>query len=172
VFDGVNDGVNITNNFSGSIENNITVEAFIQLNTSQNTRIFVSNYTQVVSPTGFAIGISDSTNNVVKWFTGNLGTTNTLFSTTTLINQLHYHVVGTYNGNNKILYINGVSEASATLTNAINNTSAVASIGYLRSVNTQYLNGSIPIARVYNRALSASEILQNYNAQKLRFGLK
>ena len=34
-----------------------------------------------------------------------------------------------------------------------------------------YLNGSSAICRIYNRALSQAEILQNYNAQKARFGL-
>jgi hypothetical protein len=36
---------------------------------------------------------------------------------------------------------------------------------------TQILNGNIPVVQVYNRALSATEIAQNYNAQKTRFGL-
>jgi hypothetical protein len=34
-----------------------------------------------------------------------------------------------------------------------------------------YFKGLMPISRVYNRALTASEVLQNYNAQKSRFGL-
>ena len=32
-------------------------------------------------------------------------------------------------------------------------------------------SGNIAVAQIYNRALSASEVLQNYNAQKARFGL-
>jgi hypothetical protein len=171
IFDGTNDGVDIATNFSGSTENNVTVEAFVKSSTNQSSRIFVSNYTQVSSPTGFGIGISDSNNNIVKWFTGNLGTTNTLFSTTTLANQQYYHVVGTYNGSTKILYINGVSEASVSISNAINNTSTLASIGYLKYISSQYFNGAISMARIYNRALSATEVLQNYNALKSRFGL-
>jgi surface protein len=35
----------------------------------------------------------------------------------------------------------------------------------------QTLDGNIPIVQVYNRALSAAEVAQNYNAQKSRFGL-
>jgi hypothetical protein len=31
--------------------------------------------------------------------------------------------------------------------------------------------GKLAICKVYNRALSASEVLQNYNANKGRFGL-
>jgi len=171
VFDGVDDGVNLSTNFSSSIQNNVTVEAFIQSNVSQKTRIFVSNYTQVVSPTGFGIGFSDSTNNVVKWFTGNLGTTNTIFSSTILNNQQYYHVVGTYNGTTKVLYVNGTAESSANVSNGINNTSTLANVGYLQAVNTQYFNGLVSIVRIYNRALSASEVLQNYNATRTRFGL-
>jgi hypothetical protein len=34
-----------------------------------------------------------------------------------------------------------------------------------------YYNGSMAIIRVYNRNLSASEVLQNYNALKGRFSL-
>ena len=35
----------------------------------------------------------------------------------------------------------------------------------------EYAQGSIANVMVYNRALSASEVLQNYNATKARFGL-
>ena len=34
-----------------------------------------------------------------------------------------------------------------------------------------YFAGYIPITQIYNRALSSTEVLQNYNAQKTRFGL-
>ena len=37
--------------------------------------------------------------------------------------------------------------------------------------NGQNLSGNIANIQIYNRALSASEILQNYNATKTRFGL-
>jgi hypothetical protein len=171
VFDGSNDRVNLNNNFSGSTENNVTVEALVWLNANQNTKIFTSNYTPSGGATGFALGISDSNNNVVKWFTGNLGTTNTIFSTTTLVNQQFYHAVGTYDGNVKRLYINGILEASSSVSNIINNTSTSASVGYLRNANTQHLDGRIACTRIYNRALSATEVRQNYNATKTRFGL-
>jgi len=40
---------------------------------------------------------------------------------------------------------------------------------YTNGINTY--KGSYSQFRVYNRALSASEILQNFNAQKARYGL-
>jgi len=37
--------------------------------------------------------------------------------------------------------------------------------------STSYFSGSIPIAKVYNRVLTAAEIAQNFNATRSRFGL-
>ena len=36
---------------------------------------------------------------------------------------------------------------------------------------SRVLNGEIPVARVYNRELSADEILQNFNSLKNRFNI-
>ena len=50
-----------------------------------------------------------------------------------------------------------------------NGGTASIQIGYYES--GRRFKGKMPIVRVYNRALSASEVLQNYNATKGRFGL-
>jgi hypothetical protein len=36
---------------------------------------------------------------------------------------------------------------------------------------SRYLNGKLPIFKLYNRTLSQNEVTQNYNAIKTRFGL-
>jgi hypothetical protein len=36
---------------------------------------------------------------------------------------------------------------------------------------TSFIDAKISTTQIYNRALSATEVLQNYNAQKGRFGL-
>ena len=42
----------------------------------------------------------------------------------------------------------------------------------ITSSGTQrFYDGKIAIARIYNRALDASDVLYNYNGQKNRFGL-
>ena len=35
----------------------------------------------------------------------------------------------------------------------------------------RWFNGGVSIVRIYNRALSATEILQNYNNGRARFGV-
>ena len=54
-------------------------------------------------------------------------------------------------------------------TKSITNSAAIQ-VGRLMN-GLEYWNGQIGPIQIYNRALSASEVLQNYQAQKERFGL-
>jgi len=83
-------------------------------------------------------------------------------------------VVGTYTSGDRKTYINGILRTSDTQTGAVATNTNGMSIGVYGGFNGgrgYYYNGNIAIVRVYNRVLSASEIRQNYNAQKARFGL-
>ena len=82
-----------------------------------------------------------------------------------------YHLVGTFDGANSTikLYVNGALAASDA---TFNDTQA-------KTVTTHYYVGAIevrgsvladiPKSALYSKALSASEVLQNYNALKNRF---
>ena len=71
------------------------------------------------------------------------------------------------------IYVNGVLSAqgnpnnSSTLNVGANGTR----VGNKLSNNTENFNGNIALVRAYNRVLTAAEALQNFNAQKSRFGL-
>ena len=83
-------------------------------------------------------------------------------------------IVGTYTSGDRKTYINGILRTSDTQTGTVNTNTNGMSIGVYGGFNGgrgYYYNGNIAIVRVYNRVLSASEILQNYNAQKSRFNL-
>jgi hypothetical protein len=85
-----------------------------------------------------------------------------------------FQVVGTFISGDRRLYISGVLANSDTQTGTIATNTNGMSIGVYGGFNGgrgYYYNGNIAIVRVYNRVLSASEIRQNYNAQKARFGL-
>ena len=75
----------------------------------------------------------------------------------------------TLNSSSIILYENGVQVSSGTQT--INPASNSTSVYIGADVNLQCFPGRVASCYVYNRALSASEILQNYNSQKSRFNL-
>lgn len=82
-----------------------------------------------------------------------------------------YHIVGTYDGANLQLYINGT--LTVTTANTATPASSTAGFRLMRcwDTNTYYWGGRLAVYRLYNRALSASEVSQNFNASRTRFGL-
>ena len=78
------------------------------------------------------------------------------------------HLVLTFSGGAGTLYLNGASVLSAVYN--ISNNSYNLFIGAEANAN-QYAACNIAQVLVYDRALLASEILQNYNATKRRYGL-
>ena len=69
--------------------------------------------------------------------------------------------------NNAIIYLNG----NSVLTTTIKHSNQSVNLQIAEANANQYLNGNIANAQVYNRVLSSTEVLQNYNAQKSRFNL-
>ena len=100
------------------------------------------------------------------------------FITNNTFNDGNWHyVVSTRSNSNNNVYVDNVLQ-SVTGNNDFFpdlNTTSNLFIGVGGNSNLPlagtYFNGSIAVTQVYNKALSASEILQNYNAQKSRFGL-
>jgi hypothetical protein len=83
-----------------------------------------------------------------------------------------YQLVMTYNGSTADMYLNGALIKASQNIGSNGNSNGVNTLSsYTINVAAEPLAGKIAIARVYNRALSASEVAQNYNAQKSRFGL-
>jgi hypothetical protein len=97
-----------------------------------------------------------------------------LISTTVFPVGVWVNLVGVYTvGGSQILYRNASVDVSTTGPASISHSTQVVSIG-TRVFNGTYQypwNGKISNVSIYNRALTATEILRNYNATKTRFGL-
>jgi hypothetical protein len=91
------------------------------------------------------------------------------YSTTTVNTGAWFHGVATYDGSNVRIYINGNLESTNARTGII--TSGAKNIGSNSGGSSEYFNGTIGTVRVYNRVLSATEIQQNFNAQRTRYGI-
>jgi len=115
---------------------------------------------QVYKPSGIRLSFGERGN-------GRL-TNNTNLSTGTW-----YHVVATNEaGVGSKIYLNGTLDASGS---AIDITSSVSKlkIGFGSSVTNhinQYFSGKVAVIRIYKKNLSQSQVTQNYNALKQRFG--
>ncbi len=99
-------------------------------------------------------------------------------ASTLLKNNGFHHVTAIFRNqsvNTNVLWLDGVPQTLSQQFGITNNTSnltnqfKIASNGWY--VSDQLWRGSISLCQVYNRELSAAEVLQNYDATKSRFGL-
>jgi hypothetical protein len=84
------------------------------------------------------------------------------------------HCVVTCDASNNLLstYINGILAGSASRTGWVTTYNSTFGLGFdLDGGTNEYMLGDMYLFRHYNKVLAASEILQNFNATKARFGL-
>lgn len=76
-----------------------------------------------------------------------------------------HHIVGTYDGATQKFYVNGELKAQTSTTITPNQNA-----NPLRIMDSAYpIDGGFATARIYDRALTSTEIVQNLNAQHMRF---
>ena len=81
------------------------------------------------------------------------------------------HVVGLYDGSNLSIYIDGALKSTdATTITSLYSSDQNVEVGTYSDQATGYLN-QIALPRIYNRALTATEVSRNYNADRSKFGL-
>ena len=169
-----------TNTANGYNGDALTVEVWVRHNTFGGVgtgRSYVSNWSSfnVNNQRGFILRTYDTQTYPGFWWCWGGGNyyAEGPSSYVMQVGQI-YHIVATYEKNVAMkIYINGNLEH--TTTNYTSNTilfdtSNGTHIGY-SPINTSYMDGNIYLARVYNRVLSAENVLQNYNSTKFRFGL-
>jgi hypothetical protein len=155
---------------------NITQEVWVFLNSTAD-QVFIGMQYGTGSNNSFALWVSGGT----FYFGVNTGGTFYQSASSTPSTSTWYHLVHTYNGTTQYLYINGVlattynSAASGNMTYDTSNTLLAIGADFngtgYNTGPTLFVNGKMPIVKIYNIALSAAQVLQNYNATKGRFGL-
>ena len=90
-----------------------------------------------------------------------------------------YHLVGVWESGKKVkLYRNADSSANVSwslgkeqsiIQDSVINGDTTTIIG--KRVTDYFFNGNIPVVRLYNRALTAIQVQQNFDADRVRFGL-
>ncbi len=178
--DGIDDYINLGN--ASSIKmgtNNFTISTWIKILTqtgSPNYKLVITSKQAPAAAAGYGFAWNDSVNKFL-WSTANGSSSSEIFTTNTwssLVNVWANIVMIRQNGatNNGHFYINGVYESlasSATVLNVDTNTNMT--IGNTADFYSLYwFKGTYGTVQIYNRALTATEVLQNYNATKSRFG--
>jgi hypothetical protein len=175
VFDGVNDYVDCGNNPSVNITGPISIECVFKVpNTDTIERILTKEITGGSFGSGYQI--SKYTSNRILVTYNNISTRIFLYSINMgsgFFNKFN-HIIYTYNGiNSQQIWINGENKSGVGefTNNFIGGDNLSAPITIMKRGTSDYAEGECSIVKVYNRALSVQEILQNYNATKTRFGL-
>ena len=149
-----------------------TVEVWF-FHTGVSTGTYPAIITEVynLSPLNFALFSPNYSVSNFKLQTGYF-TSNTWYWTNeyAIAQNNWYHAVGTYDGSNVKLYVNGVLQLT-TASTTVPTRSNLGIILMRRWDAGDYFGGSLSTVKIYNKALTQQEILQNYNATKGRFGL-
>lgn len=153
---------------------NWTVETWVRVNASLTGQItsIVSNEFNG-SNLNYSIGTNKSPsdyNLCVGFFNGAWRNTDGFIP----VLNVWYQVVGSYNGSSLIQYVNGTANGSP-----LSYTGTASSGGNTRIArrwdssvsSTNLFPGDIAVVRIYNRALSADEVAQNFNAHRRRFNI-
>lgn len=172
-FDGTNDQILIDSHASVipyGASTNITVEALVRWNDLVPNGVIVS-YGGNGTGAGFLFQVEYSQGLEFSLFdgAGNNGRASLLTAGSTQYEDEYIHMAGTYDGSTIRLYINGVQEALQSYTYGYPQQS------YFRLGNeynrSYYANIDLPVLKIYNRALTAAEVKNNYNNYKGRFNL-
>lgn len=162
-FDGVDDRVSVVNSLPAL--SNFTVELFLKTTVVDNSQnIFLDQY--------FSLRYEINGNNKfnIHLGTGSGWVYTSLPSTTTVVANTWYHTAWTWNGAAATMYVNGLAE------NSISNGAASSGTGTItlgqHTPDTSYAwAGSMGSIKIYNRGLTADEVMQNFNAQRGRYGI-
>lgn len=172
--DGVNDYVNLplANTFLSNI-NIHTISCWINYQDSVNLQIIWSQ-TDLNgfgdTNTLFEFNLNRTSNtNKIEYLTGTATDTRLIFNQVFDTNKW-YNIAATKNGTILNLYVNGIFNIGVTNAATGSSTNTEHNIGKPKD-NVRYFNGKFANGLVYNRALSASEIQQNFNALRGRFGI-
>ena len=161
------------NNATTSSGNGSGTEPFICFNGDNAVRRCIS-----IARTGTS-GTTNEQERLGFYFYGDDLVANTT-KVTTIMGTKWTYVVGTFNssGNTQTLYINGSQHSTRTAGGSTNPGAVTGMLGrndifsnhfYNGSSSDPVLDGQIGPVHIYDRTLSAAEVLENYNVWKLRF---
>jgi hypothetical protein len=166
VFDGTDDY--ITGTTTGFVNNTISMDVWFNLNSSKTYSALIgSNVTEkyeILTKQGLNVEVSLQSSNYMEHYNIiSLNTWTNITVTAVSGTQWKMYKNGIYLGNPSIY--SGTWQVSGTsITNF--------DVGRIRNDVANFaFSGNISSVKIYNKELTAAEVLQNYNATKSRFGL-
>ena len=174
VFDGTNDYVTTTSWISPPT-NTFTIRCWVKFSDNVNDRYLLSFGRDIGGSTGglalFAYGFNAISDVLIFEFGSGIGRVSSGIVPSL---NIWYYLTVTADVTNVKFYLNGELKNTSSQGSGAITSSPTLSIGSFvngsGTPGTYFHSGNIAQVSIYNRALSATEVLQNYNATKSRFG--
>jgi hypothetical protein len=147
-----------------------TIEAYIRVDTALNGQKYILTSQYTGANINYALGLDSG----LTVFVGYHRSGWKLFRTSSTLSVGTWtHITGVWDGNEMQIYFNGVKQ-SGGFDNTVSGADAPLSDGTDVYINRAWnvnaaMDMTVGFIRVYNRGLSATELVQNYNASKYRF---
>jgi len=163
-FDGVDDHIDVPS--ITSVSGDFTVGIWFY--TTATADVYYKRLVDLDYVTGFWLGRNANTN---SWGGGILESNLPYGIYLPFANGQWHYLVSIRSGTTHILYGDGTSSTTSNTVSSGNLSATRLFIAREPGSSASYFNGNIAQVQIYNRALSATEVQQNYNALKQRFGL-
>ncbi len=157
-FGGTGDYVSITSNASASLTSGWTAEALVYMDALKNYNGIFSK-TNGNAPEPFDMYVDSG--GTLNLFQGN-GSASVATISATVAAGAWLDIVGTYDGTNLSLYVNGVLAAGPSAQGVTNTDGTNALRLGSRNDGVTMLQGKISLARLWTRALTHGEVKQLY----------
>ena len=172
-FDGVNDRVNLyaSNQLIGN--QYATLEVWMKSSSTGAGSGGYANFLGTRVGQNMSINRYSTTNTAVFLTDFTSGNLNAPIGSINVFDQNWHHIVGVNNFGICSLYVDGTLEGTNSTKSGqnIDLNAEVMAIGNDTNATTRTFYGEVSVARIYNRALTADDVLQNYNTLKSRFGI-
>lgn len=136
-------------------------------------RSFLSKYISLTGTSNYEIYFDGAITNRIqaRWTHDYAGSAlwRVCVCTTLILPQIWYHIVFTHSKGTFKFFVNGAASGSSTLPGEVLDTPAADIWLGIRNNNGSRLECTIGEVSIYNRALTAQEVLQNYLETKWRY---
>lgn len=162
------------------LHNNHTTEIWFNIkNTSPTNYDATENFSALIIHTGYHAGFTYTAAGISYAIWGNNGSggwaTNSVTTSTTVANTWN-QIVATRNGSALSLYLNGILKSTSTMTvdsstTPTSNTLRIATGNDSATLYSGHADVNVSLARMYNLALTALQVQQNFEATRSRYNI-
>jgi Concanavalin A-like lectin/glucanases superfamily len=171
-FDGIDDEVLIPDGSDFTLTNGLTMEGWMRTSGTGDFAGLVDKFVQSTETSGFAVSMSGNNGfppNRSGILRGDLGTGvsyATAFNLQRVDDGVPHHFALTCDGQQAILYVDGVAGDPAVATNWVPNNAQDILLGVDNVAASRHFNGALDEVAIYQRVLTAAEVQARFDAAR------